>query len=367
MGIENTYIEKYYLPLAEAKHIGDLIGGGATYVFPQELEQKVSPLYEFLKHASSFINAAKSDIKDGFEIYLVAFYSQNPSCFAKKISNSRYVIAVSDAQLILNAHYACHLLAIKEVREFLGTEDGNFLTSIDDDVKDVWELPIDEVTKNLYASYPIWLCANQFIAFHEARHIMNGHLNFLELSDNEYLSDENLSVTRKSLEVDADCSALGLMRNYLIDNKSIFPGVDFENFSKLLEYCHLILSSVFSTTNLDDLFDEKISEKGLFHPEQFTRFNYLMSSLYTWKDQKSNYVPTGKVSIIQITNSLFLSRSKDKDNVIKKWSDKDVYWEYWNKNMDYVKSLEMRWNKIRPFLVDIKPRISDIAPENPWA
>jgi hypothetical protein len=356
----NPLVEKYYLSAIEAAPLAQAIGGNATYIPAEDLAPLPSAS-RFAHCVASLIDAKRSDLLQTCNISFAVFYGDIRACRARKLSDSRYVIFASDSALLDISHFACYLLSIKEIRDALGL-DGAYLTSLNGDFAQIDALDDNDISRYLSDALPIWWSAMLFVASHEFRHITNGHLDLAELCPDELFAPDRINLTVKSMESDADCCALNLLMQGM---PSIFKRCgrmdDLSNRYVMFDYLNLVLCTVFNRYNLNDLFDKKISFRDAQHPEDFSRFNYMLAMYHTYKAKQGEYIDHRlHNTIFSLVQSVFAKRSGGK-RIVSSW---DEFYEYWGPHAAFAKDLEMRWNEMRPALHRLKQRISDIPPEN---
>jgi hypothetical protein len=360
MDNEPDSISNYYADAKDAFPFAERVGGGARFKTFEEIQEKDGPIRAFVAQAADILASFGPEIGRKCKIRIAIFESLSPSYFAagKKGSND-FLICISEAFFLDVAVTSSYLLNIKEIREFFKINDGKYSTKLGPDLVSIEEIDPESIRSNFPLSTPPAMDTMFFFFLHEISHIINGHIDLKFEEDSEFLIESEISVTSKSLEVDADCFATSNFSKIIMEISGFNRGLNPEKGRYVFGYITLIISIAFFNMNIESVLFETKMREGKTHPNPLVRFHLCMMSLMT---NFPNFDPEDKeyMNVFFMVFSVFRRKS---DEILKD-IEENHFKDRMETQFNYIIEIERRWNDIRPILMNLKRRISDLAPTN---
>ncbi len=237
---------------------------------------------------------------------------------------------------------------------------------------DFFEFPICPANKNsAINAHHHSAIAVMIIAFHELGHIINGHLSSgiygsgcSGIIDESFKdSDEDIRITRKCLEMDADCFSMQWVFNFLFDNIAVFPFTD--NLYTEAEVLHRIIISYLIVQLIYQIpeFSKENIYLGRDHPAAAFRlydtFDFLALYIHRTKLKHKDNFQFNYRKLINAAWEVF-------EGALAEWGVEPInkaQMEEAAKNLSQYRELSlMRWAEIRSGLVEHKYGDHDLAP-----
>lgn len=327
-------------------------------------------IFAYLATAADIISSLAGERPPDCSIYLAILEDTRPVSFACHLSDEDYVVAISPSQLDSIVVSCCFVSSIKDIAQLFNMGNIDPLFDVEELVNILRHSHVElDVSKNLSEPNLLILISFGLLVLHEYAHIIFGHLKFLEASANfsEFFSPEHVAITRQTLELDADCLAIGRSLKYL------FAVVSYGINPHLISQEHAIAASLilngimFSSINTAPLHDHKLLYTDNNHPASLARFGMTNAHVFSALIESGYDLDTPEVKRMALLahqaagclqswrSGISLRARVGEGNLL----------EYSKAEKSYADDLERRWNRIRPILTDLKITIGNLAPLNP--